>query len=193
MNTPPTALPIEKSHICPHQFAFMLDNVIRRWFQQPGKIVRDFVRPGDTVVDLGCGPGFFTIEMAKMVGPAGKVIAVDLQPQMLAMVARKSKRHGVSDWVACHPCAADRIGLNAQADFILAFYMLHETLDPRSYLSQVKALMKPEARLLVVEPKMHVSEQTFRQLVDQAEAVGLTAVDYPAKKGGRSVLLGLNP
>jgi ubiquinone/menaquinone biosynthesis C-methylase UbiE len=192
MNTP-KALPIEKAHICPHKFAFMLDNVIRRWFQHPGKIVRDFVRPGDTVIDLGCGPGFFTIEMAKQVGPSGKVIAVDLQPQMLAMVERKAKRHGVSDQVACHSCAADHIGLNAQADFILAFYMLHETPDPRSYLSQVKDLMRPEARLLVVEPKMHVSEQTFRKLVDQAAAVGLAAVDYPTKKGGRSVLLGLNP
>lgn len=191
--SPPTAMPIEKAHICPHKFAFMLDNFIRRWIQNPGRIVRDFVRPGDTVIDLGCGPGFFTIEMAKMVGPSGKVIAVDLQPQMLAMVARKAKRHAVSDWVVCHPCQASHIGLNAQAEFILAFYMLHETADPRTYLLQVKALMKPEARLLVVEPKMHVSEQTFRKLVDYAEAVGLTALDYPAKKGGRSVLLGLNP
>ena len=186
------AIPTQNTHICPHKFAFMLDNFMRRWFQNPVKIVRDYIQPGNTVIDLGCGPGFFSIEMAKMVAPSGRVIAVDLQPQMLAKVERKAKRHGVFECVACHQCEASRIGLDVKADFILAYYMLHETPDPRSYLLKVKALMKEDARLLVVEPKMHVAEQAFQQSVREAQEVGFRVVDYPANKGGRSVLLGLD-
>ena len=75
--------PVLKNHICPHKFSFMLDNIFRRRLQHPRKIVGEYLRPGDTVIDLGCGPGFFTIDMAKVVGPTGKVIAVDLQRSML--------------------------------------------------------------------------------------------------------------
>ena len=186
-----TAVPKQNTHICSHKFAFMLDNFIRSWFQNPGKIVGDYIEPGNTVIDLGCGPGFFSIEMAKMVAPSGRVIAVDMQPQMLAKVERKAKQHGVSECVACHQCEASRIGLDVKADFILAYYMLHETPDPRSYLLQVKELMKAEGLLLVVEPRMHVAEQAFQQSVHQAQEVGFKVADYPSDKGGRSVLLGL--
>lgn len=189
MTTPTASMP--KNHICPHKFAFMLDNIFRRWLQHPKKIVGEYIRPGDTVIDLGCGPGFFTIDMAKMVGSAGKVIAVDLQKPMLEKVARKARRHGVSEWVTYHTCEELDIGLEAKADFILAFYMIHETPDPHAYLLQVKNLMKANARLLVVEPKMHVSNQAYEQMARQAQEVGLIVLDRPSKKGGRSLLLGL--
>jgi len=189
MTTATTSMP--KNHLCPHTFAFMLDNIFRRCLQHPRKVVGEYLRPGDTVIDLGCGPGFFTIDMAKIVGPTGKVIAVDLQRPMLDKVARKAKRHSVAEWVAYHLCEADRIGLEAKADFILAFYMIHETPDPRAYLMQIKALMKADARLLVVEPKMHVSKQAYELMARQAEEVGLCVLDHPLKKGGRSLLLGL--
>lgn len=187
-----TTVPLQNTHICPHKFAFMLDNIFRRWLQNPKKIVGDYLRPGDTVIDLGCGPGFFTIEMAKIVGPAGRVIAVDMQAPMLARVAQKAKRHGVSDRVACHPCEAQHIGLKAKADFILAYYMLHETPDPLVYLLQIKELMKADARLLVVEPGMHVSKRAFEQMARQTQEIGLIVLDRPPKKGGRSLLLGLD-
>jgi ubiquinone/menaquinone biosynthesis C-methylase UbiE len=183
--------PMPKNHICPHKFAFMLDNIFRRCLQHPRKVVGEYLRLGDTVIDLGCGPGFFTIDMAKMVGPTGKVIAVDLQRPMLDTVARKARRHKVAEWVACHPCEAGRIGLAAHADFILAFYMIHETPDPHTCLMQIKELMKADARLLVVEPKMHVSQQKFEAMARQAEGAGLVVLDHPPKKGGRSLLLGL--
>ncbi|MBT8340874.1 MAG: class I SAM-dependent methyltransferase [Desulfatitalea sp.] len=168
----------------------MLDNFIRRWIQRPGKIVGDFLKPGDTAIDLGCGPGFFTIEMAKRVGPNGRVIAVDLQPEMLAHVARKSRKHGVSEIVTCHPCQAQDIGLSISADFILAFYMIHETPDIRTSLTQIKALMGQGARTLVVEPKMHVGKATFQTILDIAQDVGLTVLHRPSGMGGRSVLFG---
>ena len=79
-------------HVCPHQMAFMLDNPFRRLFQNPKRMLRPYIFEGSTVMDLGCGPGFITIDMAKLAGPKGKVIAVDLQEKMLAHVEKKAKK-----------------------------------------------------------------------------------------------------
>ena len=83
-----------EDHVCPHGLSFMLDNPLRRLIQPPRRILNGFIREGDTAVDLGCGPGFFTLEMARMVGPTGQVVAVDLQPEMLARLSAKAAPGG---------------------------------------------------------------------------------------------------
>ncbi len=178
-------------HVCPHQAAFFLDNWIRRLIQPPRKILAPYVRPGSTVIDLGCGPGYFTLEMARLAGPGGKVVAADLQPKMLAHVRRKAEKHGLMDRIVLHQCTADRIGLDLEADFILACYMVHETPDPAAFLAEVKGLLNPEGRLLIVEPKLHVSKAAFETQLEAAAVQGFRPVDYPKGRGGRSVLLSL--
>ncbi len=181
----------DHNRVCPHKFAFMLDNRIRRYLQKPERILREYIKSGDTVFDLGCGPGFFSVDMAKMVGPTGTVVAVDLQEEMFKHLKRKAKKHKIQDRIICHKCGSRDIGLDTQADFILAFYMIHEVPDTRYCLMQLKKMLKPAGRILVVEPKMHVSEALFRSMIMQAEEVGLKALDYPRRKGGRSVVLGI--
>jgi len=66
--------------ICPVGQAWSLDNRLRRWLQDPRRILAPHVREGMTALDLGCGPGFFTLDLAWLVGPAGRVIASDLEP-----------------------------------------------------------------------------------------------------------------
>jgi ubiquinone/menaquinone biosynthesis C-methylase UbiE len=167
----------------------MLDNWLRRLVQRPKKLLGEYVREGDTVFDVGCGPGFFTIDLAKMVGDTGKVVAIDLQDKMLRRVRKKAEKHGVSGRMAYHRCEPDRIGLKRQANFVLAFYMVHETPDPPAFLREVKGLLKPGGKMLAVEPKMHVSKSSFAAMLAEAEAAGLTAVEFPEGKGGRSVVL----
>jgi ubiquinone/menaquinone biosynthesis C-methylase UbiE len=176
------------AHICPHQMAFFLDNWIRKLFQRPATIVGEYIKEGDTVIDVGCGPGFFTIDMANMVGPGGRVVAVDLQPKMLEHVKKKAIKHGVDKRVHCHLCGQDRIGLTEGADFILAYYMIHETPDPKRFLAELKSLLKPNGRLLVVEPKMHVSKTAFEAMLRYAEQVGLKVDGLAKNKGGRHAL-----
>lgn len=175
--------------VCPHQMAFMLDNWIRRLLQNPAKLIGEYIAPGNTVVDMGCGPGFFSIDMARAVGRTGQVIAVDLQQGMLDRVKKKALRHGVSDRMTYHQCRSDGIGLECAADFILAFYMVHETPEPKSFFAEAKTMLKAGGKLLVVEPKMHVSQASFGAMVADAEITGLQVVDYPTGKGGRAVLL----
>ena len=175
--------------ICPHQAAFLFDNWLRRWLQNPVKLVNHFVGEGDTVIDMGCGPGFFTIDMAKMVGATGRVIAVDLQPKMLNKVKRKAHRHGVADRITCHQCRPDRIGLECSADFILAFYMVHETPDQRRFFKEAKALVRGTGKLLVVEPRLHVRRSSFAVTLNHAGKAGWDIADWPFGKDRFSVLL----
>jgi len=185
----------EKPHqgrVCPHTLAFMLDNWIRLLIQNPAKILKEYIQPGDIVIDMGCGPGFFTIEMARLVGKKGQVIAVDLQPEMLARVARKAARKGVAGQVTCHRCQPDRIGLDLRSDFILAYYMVHETPDAMAFFREARSLLRDKGQLLVVEPRMHVSRRDFDKMLVVAEESGFKGLSIPLKKGGHSVLLGID-
>jgi ubiquinone/menaquinone biosynthesis C-methylase UbiE len=185
-------LTIEKAkvHVCPHQISFMLDNWFRRLIQHPKKIAGEYIKKGDTVFDMGCGPGYFSIDLAKMVGETGKVFAVDLQASMLSRVKKKASRHGVFHRMVFHQCNASRIGLSEKANFILAYYMIHETPDPKAFLSELRDMLQTDGKLLVVEPRMHVSQTMFEIMVKDAESAGLRPIDFPKGKGGRSVLLG---
>jgi hypothetical protein len=87
-----------------------------------------------------------------------------------------------------HHCEAHRIGLRCRADFVLAFYVVHETPSPYRFFSEVKGMLKPDGRLLVVEPKFHVDRVMFAEMLKDAARAGLKTVDLPRKKGGRSVL-----
>ncbi|NNK85219.1 MAG: SAM-dependent methyltransferase, partial [Desulfobacterales bacterium] len=69
----------EHIRVCPVERAGTLDNRFRRWLQNPQTILQPYIEAGMTVLDLGCGPGFFTLDMAQMVGQAGRVFACDLQ------------------------------------------------------------------------------------------------------------------
>jgi ubiquinone/menaquinone biosynthesis C-methylase UbiE len=180
----------EGPHVCSHKIGFMLDNWFRRVIQNPKKVVGEYIQRGNTVIDMGCGPGFFSIDMARMVGEEGMVIAVDLQEHMLSKVRKKAGKHGTLGQMTFHQCESDIIGLNTKADFILAYYMIHETPDPGAFLAEMRTMLKEMGRLLVVEPKFHVSQKKFESLLKVAEKAGLKALDFPKGKGGRSVLFG---
>ena len=62
-------------HICPAWLSFMLDARLRRLVHKPEKIIGEYLHPGDTAIDIGCGSGYFTLPMAKIVGEHGRIIA----------------------------------------------------------------------------------------------------------------------
>ena len=160
-------------HVCSWRIGFFLDNALRRWLHHPDKILSGLVGPGQTAVDIGCGPGFFSIPLAKRVGPAGTVVAVDLQPEMLDKVHKKAEKAVVNGQLRLHRCQPDRIGIDLQADFALAFYMVHEVPDTSAFLEQICALLKPGGRFLLVEPKFHVSAAEFAAISSRALDAGL--------------------
>ena len=118
--------------VCPWWFAYTFDNPVRRWLHNPHKILSPYVAEGDTAVDIGCGMGPFTVELARLVGPGGRVIAVDLQDKMLQRVKERVNKAGLADRVQLHRCTPDSLDLTEQADFALAFWMAHEVSSTRS-------------------------------------------------------------
>ena len=179
---------IHSLHVCPWWLARALDNPIRRLIHSPDKILGGYIEPGQTVLDLGCGSGTFTIAMAKMVGESGRVIAVDLQDEMLQMVKQKAVKEGLDSRITTHKSAPDGIGVSDKVDFALAFYMIHEVPDADAFLMEVARLLKPSGKLLIAEPLIHISESSFKKTVDAARLAGLKPISEPKIRFSRSML-----
>jgi ubiquinone/menaquinone biosynthesis C-methylase UbiE len=160
-------------HVCPPWLAFILDNRLRRAIQNPGRILGRFLHPGDRAVDVGCGPGFFSVPMARQVGETGSVVAVDIDEKMLAKVLRRADRAGMSGRVVILRAGPDRLGIGVdEFDFALAFWMAHEVRAPGPFFDDIRKALKPGGSFLLVEPKRHVAEAEFAGLVAAAEAAG---------------------
>ena len=163
---------------------------MRKWINDPRRILSGLVKPSDTVLDLGCGPGFFTLPLAEMVGDGGSVIAVDLQAKMLDKMQARAVAKGLAARITAHRCSTDSLGLDGvQADFALAFWMVHEVPDKARFLAEVHAVLKDRARLLLVEPKGHVGKEAFARTVELAVTAGLNVVARPSVRFSRAVLL----
>jgi ubiquinone/menaquinone biosynthesis C-methylase UbiE len=182
----------ERNRVCGVERAGALDISLRKLFQDPRKILKPFIREGMAVADLGCGPGFFTIEMAKMVGKTGKVTAVDLQDGMLDIVRKKVSNSDLQNIIIFHKCHADKIELTESFDFILIFYMLHEVPDQSAFLNEVFYLLKPRGRVLIVEPKFHVTKNDFDSSKMIMEKTGYKIVEELKVFLSRSVVLEKN-
>lgn len=166
-------------HVCPWWGGYFIDNRFRRLLHKPEKILAPYLHWGMTAMDFGCGMGIFTIPLAKMVGDGGCVIAVDLQQRMLDVLAKRAERAGVADRIHPHRCESDTIGIDESVDFALAFWSAHEAPDLRRLLEELHGCLVSGGRLLVAEPRGHVSAKTFGQMVATAQEVGLVLDEEP--------------
>ncbi len=176
-------------HVCPWWACYLFDNPLRKLFQDPYEILSPYVKQGFTVIDIGPGMGYFTIPLLKLVGKDGKVIAVDIQEEMLTVLKRRALKAGVGARLITHLSQPDDFGLKEKADFILAFWMLHEVTDKSRFLKNVKKLMKGAACLLIVEPRLHVTKSAFDRTTGTAQASGLKIKAYPAVSLSRAILV----
>jgi ubiquinone/menaquinone biosynthesis C-methylase UbiE len=178
------------AYVCPWwAVPLTIDTPLRRWLHDPQKIVGPYVKPGMTVMDVGCGVGWFSIPMARMVGDHGKVIAVDLQQQMLDMLRKRAEKAGTSARIETHKCEKNRLGVNAEADFTLVFAMLHEVPDQARLLGEIQKCLKRGGKLLLAEPPIHVSARKFASEAAVAEEVGFQIVERPRLRWCHAVLL----
>lgn len=175
--------------ICPWQLAPIIDNRLRPLIHNPQKLFAPYVNEGMTVLDVGCGAGFTSLGLTRLVGKEGKVIAADVQSKMLDIVKERAMKEGLADRIHVHLCDRDRIGLQEQVDFVVAFFMVHEVPNVKLFLKEIHCLLKPGGQFFVTEPKIHVGLLAFKQIMQIAQAVGFKISDKPSVVFGRTVLL----
>lgn len=174
---------------CPWWLLPTFDNPLRRWIHPPERILTEFVRPGDTVLEPGCGQGYFTMALARLAGPTGQIVAVDLQERMLAGLRRRAARHGLSERIKPTLCGPDRMGVAGPVDFALGFWMVHEVDDRKGFLGEVRDALRPGGRFLVVEPRVHVSRSNFERTLAIARELGFGIEPGPDVRLSRSAVL----
>ena len=119
---------------------------------QPKALLHNLgLRPGQTIADIGAGPGFFTLPAAEIVGPEGLVLAAEIQGEMLSAVRSRAAEHGYKN-VRVVKTSEDSVPLPAgSCDMILLAFTLHEIQSHATFLHRLARLLKPEGRLAVIE------------------------------------------
>ncbi len=178
--------------VCPWWVGYILASPLRRLLQDPVRLLTPYVRAGMVVLEPGPGMGFFTFELARLVGPSGRVIAVDVQPKMIAGLKRRARKAGLLERIdAClaQPASMGLIGLDDAIDFIFAFAVVHELPSSAAFFAEAARVLKSGATLLLVEPAGHVTEAEFKQQLAAGAQNGLTVTAHPFQRRCRTALL----
>jgi ubiquinone/menaquinone biosynthesis C-methylase UbiE len=178
--------------LCPWWLGYFLASPLRRLWHNPEAILGPHVATGMTVLEPGPGMGFFTLEIARRVGPTGRVIAVDVQPQMLARLRRRAAKAGLLDRIDIRQAPPERMNvdyLEGKVDFVLAFAVVHDLPDVPGFFHELHSVLKPRGKVLLAEPRRRVDAKQFTATLQAAERAGLQVVDGVAIPMSRSVVL----
>jgi SAM-dependent methyltransferase len=178
--------------VCPWWIGYLLVSPLRRLLQDPRRILSPFVVEGMTVLEPGPGMGFFTIELARLVGERGKVVAVDIEPRMLEGLRRRARRRDLLDRLDVRQATGSGLGLNdldGQVDFALAFAIVHELPDQARFFADVHATLKAGGRMLVAEPRGHVDDPEFGATLRSATGAGFRVDGEPDVPRSRTAVL----
>jgi SAM-dependent methyltransferase len=178
--------------VCPWWLGYLLASPIRRLMHDPAKVLAPYVREGMTVLEPGPGMGFFTLELARLVGPSGRVIAVDVQPKMLEGLKRRAARAGLLERLDVRQTAPDSLrvaDLAGAVDFVLAFAVVHELPAAGAFFAEAAGALKPGGALLLAEPTGHVNAEDFEAELRAAAQASLEVADRPSIRRSRTALL----
>jgi len=174
--------------VCPWWLAYTFDNPLRRLIHKPEKLLAPYVREGMTAMDVGCGMGFFSIGLARLVGDRGHVISLDIQQKMLDVLKKRAEKAGVLNRIQLHRSEPGTINIEAGADFILCFWMVHEVPDTAAFFRELRRHVNPNGRLLIVEPKKHVSDMHFEETVGLFQESGFDLAERPGISMSRTAV-----
>jgi ubiquinone/menaquinone biosynthesis C-methylase UbiE len=109
------------------------------------------LQPGMVVADVGAGTGYMSLRLAKRVGPAGKVYANDLQPEMLRRLRENAAKAGITNIETVQGEEADPKLPPGQMDLVLLVDVYHEFSKPREMIDKIRESLKPDGRLVLLE------------------------------------------
>ena len=178
--------------VCPWWLGYLLASPLRRLLQDPRKVLGPYVREGMTVLEPGPGMGFFTLELARLAGPTGRVVAVDIQPRMLSALRRRSARAGLLNRIDIRLVSSDTMGLADLAgsvDFTPALAVVHELPSAERFFAEVAKASKPGAGLLIAEPVGHIKQGHFESELQAAIRAGSALEARPSIRRCHAALL----
>lgn len=166
-----------------HEGAPWLDRPEREAEERPSRAIQELgLTPGMVVADFGAGSGYYTERLARAVGPSGRVLAVDLQPEMLAMVGRRASKLGLTNIELVRSTPDDPRLPSGAVDLILMVDVYHELAAPQRVLRAMKAALSPRGRIAIVEfrkedravPIREEHKMSVQQAVQEFGAEGYT-------------------
>lgn len=143
------------------------------------------IKPGQTICDLGCGNGYYTLELARLVGPTGKVFAVDIQPEMLRLLESRAGQNNLKNIQLILNTPTDpKLPANS-VDLILVVDVYHELSYPEHMLKALRKSLKPDGRIVLVEfrgedptvPIKPLHKMTKKQVRKELEPNGFKLVE----------------
>jgi len=156
---------------CPYALAWLVDNPTRRWYMAQ-VLDRIGIRPGERVLELGPGPGAFTIKAARRTEPDGALVAVDIQPQMIAAVERKVQEAGLTN-VETRVASAHELTLEDESvDRAFLVTVLPEIPDRQRALAELRRVLKPGGVLSITEEFLDPDYPLARTTIRWAEKAG---------------------
>jgi ubiquinone/menaquinone biosynthesis C-methylase UbiE len=162
---------------------------------KPEELLAPYIREGMTVLEPGPGMGFFTLPMARMAGPEGRIIVVDIQARMLDGLRRRAAKAGLLARIETRLIQPDSMKLDdlkGAVDFVLAFAMVHELPSAEVFFREASAALKPGGLLLLAEPAGHVQPEIFARELEAAQRAGVRAIDNPKIKRSFTALFRRN-
>jgi ubiquinone/menaquinone biosynthesis C-methylase UbiE len=174
--------------ICPWWMRFALFTPLRGAINNPERFLAVWVKPGMVVADIGCGTGFLTLPLARLVGRTGKVIAIDLQPEMLEYTRQSAQKEMLENRIVFQLAHANSIGSLPALDFAVTAWMLHEVPDPKHLLVEIQHALKPGGNYLFFEPILHVSKKAFKRSCDLIESLGFQEISRPPTALSHAIL-----
>jgi ubiquinone/menaquinone biosynthesis C-methylase UbiE len=181
-----------REHVCPWWLGYLLINPLRRIFHNPDIILKPYIKEGMTVLDIGCGMGFFSLPAAQMVGASGKVVCVDLQDEMISSLVKRAEKAALLHRIDARICGETHLGIediSGTVDFALTFALIHEVRDRDRLLAEIAGTMKQHGKILIGEPKGHVSKDHFATTVSIARNAGFEAEDHPKIPRTHAILM----
>lgn len=182
---------MKKNNVFPWWGGFFLSCSLRKKYQDPHKILQDYIKPAMKVADIGSGMGYFTLPLAQMVGNEGEVVAVDLQKQMIHVLEKRAKKIGNLPQLKTQTCSEESLMIakwKEHFEFVLAFAIVHEVSDRERFFKEIATSMKKGAKLLMAEPNGHVSKECFEESIGIAKKNGFKVMAEPSINLSKAVL-----
>jgi ubiquinone/menaquinone biosynthesis C-methylase UbiE len=166
------------------------ENERRRWQNPEGVLDSIGLKPGMTIVDLGCGNGFFALPAARLLGATGKVYGLDADDEVIADLQRRADEEGLKNLTLTVGRGEDTILCEWCADIVFVGNALHDFDDPVKVLANARRMLKPDGVLADIdwraEPSPMGPPMNIRFSADKAkqmiEAAGFT-VEQPRNVG----------